>query len=323
LAGRPDRVVTFAQMNCFDFVRTIRSSTSGPELYTKCERALAKQHVTLKPRDPSKSLAEQIAGTHVIVPTTEPVPGEAIEACAPTLKIIAQPAAGFDAIDVKTAKRLGVPVCTHGGVNADSVAELTWLIILNVARRIHDCFKTFQAVQVGTPLGRQLRGKTLCIVGMGKIGEKVSCIAKAFGMTVTSTRSKTPREEFLRLIAEADVVSLHCPLTPATKDLIGAEELSAMKDGVMLINMARGPVVNYDAVVSAIKSGKVAGFGMDVHWVEPSDPNLELYSLPNVVAIPHMGAATEEVFDTMADLIAEDVRQLRAGEKLTCQLEIS
>ncbi len=246
---------------------------------------------------------------------------------AKKLRIVAQYAVGFDNIDVECATRLGIYVTNTPGVLTEAVAELTWALILAVARRIVEAdhfvrwgewYRTKTGWHPKMMLGMELRGKTLGIVGLGRIGSRVAEIAvKGFGMKViyydVKRREDLEKElgieyrDLDQLLQEADIVSIHVPLTKETYHLINEERLRKMKRSAILINTARGKVVDTEALVKALREGWIAGAGLDVFEEEPLPPNHPLTAFKNVVLVPHIGSATYETRHAMAELVAENL----------------
>ena len=244
---------------------------------------------------------------------------------APRLKMIANMGVGYNHIDIAAATRRGIPVSNTPGVLTDATADLAFTLILAVARRVVEGDRRVREgkFKLWAPflfLGREVSGKTLGIVGFGRIGRAVARRAAGFGMRVLyHNRSRlTPAEErespaeyadLNTLLAQADFVSLHVPLSGETRHLIGAAELSRMKPTAYLINTARGPVVDEVALLAALQRGMIAGAGLDVYENEPAlTPGLA--DLPNVVLLPHVGSATLETRTAMAAMAA---RNLIAG----------
>lgn len=244
---------------------------------------------------------------------------------APRLKMIANMGVGYNHIDVGAATRRGIPVSNTPGVLTDATADLAFTLILAVARRVVEGDRRVREgeFKLWAPflfLGREVSGKTLGIVGFGRIGRAVARRARGFDMPVLyHSRSRlTPAEErespaeyadLNALLAQADFVSLHVPLSKETRHLIGATELSRMKPTACLINTARGPVVDEKALLAALQRGMIAGAGLDVYENEPAlTPGLA--DLPNVVLLPHVGSATLETRTAMAAMAA---RNLIAG----------
>lgn len=249
---------------------------------------------------------------------------------APGLKIIANNGVGFDHIDIEAATRRGIPVTNTPGVLTDSTADLTFALILATARRVvegdrmtrNGDFKFWAPLHF---LGQEVNGKTLGIVGFGRIGKAVAKRAAGFDMKViyySRTRLAVAEEEKLGvsfaplhdLLAISDFVSLHVPLRPETRHLIGATELEMMKSAAHLINTARGPIVDETALVEALQKGRIMAAGLDVYENEPRlSPGLS--ELNNVVLLPHAGSATIETRTRMASMAADNLLAGLRGER--------
>ncbi|KER11003.1 MAG: hypothetical protein HY22_01165 [[Candidatus Thermochlorobacteriaceae] bacterium GBChlB] len=232
-------------------------------------------------------------------------------------KIFANFGVGFNNIDVAYAKQLGIFVTNTPEVLTDATADTAFLLLLAVARRFNECQKvmqpqTFTGWNTVQNLGVNLSGKTLGIVGFGRIGEAMAKRAKAFDMNVIfSTRTEKTSEfatqvDFETLLRESDAVSIHTALTDETKHLFTKREFDKMKPQSILINTARGAVINEADLVSAIKAGKFFGVGLDVYEFEPLVSD-DLYKLDNVILLPHIGAATIETRNKMSMLCAENI----------------
>ncbi len=253
---------------------------------------------------------------------------------SPRLRIIAQYAVGYDNIDIDCATRHGVYVTNTPGVLTDATADLTWALILAAARRIVEAdrfvrsgewYKTRTGWHPMMMLGVEVHGKTLGIIGMGRIGRAVAKRAKGFDMRVIYYDVVRLPEEVERelgveyaplekLLAEADIVTIHTPLTPETEGLMNRERIRMMKKGAILVNTARGKIVDLDALVEALKDGHLAAAGLDVFPEEPLPPDHPITKLDNVVLTPHIGSATWETRTRMADLVAENLIAFYKGQ---------
>jgi glyoxylate reductase len=246
--------------------------------------------------------------------------------CTTRLKIIANYAVGYNNIDLAAAAQRGIIVSNTPDVLTESTADLTWALLLAVARRV---VEGDQWVRAGTwpgwrptqMLGAEVSGKTLGIIGMGRIGQAVARRAAGFGMPViyagrqfTSTPPSTVwiQRSLPDVLAESDFLSLHVPLTDGTHHLIGQQELATMKPTAFLINTSRGPVLDEAALVSALKAGLLAGAGLDVYEQEPKIAG-DLRSLPNVVLLPHLGSATLETRVRMGLVCLKNVAAVLDG----------
>ena len=243
----------------------------------------------------------------------------------PGLRIVANYAVGYDNVDLEAARRLGIWVTNTPDVLTGATADLTWALILAVTRRVVEGDAMvrrgeFRGWEPSLLLGPGLEGKTLGIVGFGRIGRAVARRAPAFGMEVVYAsrheHGDAPgrRVALEELLATAHVVSLHCPLTPETRHLLDARRLALMRRGAVLINTARGPVVDEAALVEALESGHLFGAGLDVYEREP-EVHPGLVGRPDVVLLPHVGSATVETRGAMADLAAANVEAVLQGRE--------
>jgi glyoxylate reductase len=254
----------------------------------------------------------------LLVQATDRVDGELLDAAGPQLRVVANHAVGFDNVDVDAATRRGVLVSNTPGVLTAATAEFTIALLLDLVRRVSEGDRL---VRSGTPwilgpvfmLGEGLEGRTLGIVGLGRIGREVARLAEAFGMRVVYTgRGEVPGVPYPRLPLETlletvDAVSLHCPLTPETRHLIGARELRRMRRDAFLVNTTRGPVVDEAALAEALAAGEIAGAALDVYEREP-EVHPGLLGLENAVLAPHLGSATTEAREAMGMLCVEALR---------------
>lgn len=261
-------------------------------------------------RDELLERASQAAG--VLTMVSDRVDAELLDA-AGGLRVVANYAVGFDNIDVPAATERGVVVSNTPDVLSQATAELTLSLILSLARRVTEGDRV---LRTGTPwlwsptwmIGAGLAGRTLGIVGLGRIGKEVARIAEAFDMEVIYTNRSGPAADVRyesvgldELLARADVVSLHCPLTSETHHLIGAAELASMKADAILVNTARGPVVDEAALVHAVRDRQIGGAALDVFEREP-ELHPGLIELENVVLTPHLGSGTFETREAMGEL---------------------
>ena len=248
---------------------------------------------------------------------TERVDTELLDA-APSLRVVANHAVGVDNVDVRACTARGVWVTNTPDAVTESTADLTWALILAVARRVGEGERLvrsgrFRAWAPTLLLGLELRGATLGIVGLGRIGEAVARRARGFGMHVvySTQRGGLALEE---LLAQSDVVTLHCPLTAATRHLIDAPRLAQMKRGALLINTSRGPVVDEAALAAALESGQLGGAGLDVFENEPQ-VHPGLIGREDVVLLPHLGSGTHKTRALMATMALTDAARVLRGER--------
>ncbi|MGB5816312.1 MAG: D-glycerate dehydrogenase [Thermoanaerobaculia bacterium] len=285
-------------------------------------------------------LAELVPGVHGLLTLLMHRVGEKALSAADSLEAVANCAVGVDNIDLEAARRHDVVVTNTPGVLTEDTADLTWALILSVLRGVvsGDRFLRrgdFRGWRPQLLLGRSLQSVVLGVVGAGRIGQAVLHRAAAFGVrTLYASRSRLPEErervmgtewrELAALLAESDVVSLHLPLNEETRHLMDRRRLAAMKPGSVLVNTARGPLVDEAALAAALAAGHLAGAGLDVYEHEPRvDPDLLL--MENVVLLPHLGSATRETRIRMADCCCEDlitvlVEGQRPQRDLACNL---
>jgi len=277
-----------------------------------------------------KDFLERIAGKEGLLPSiTDAVDAEAMDR-APGLTVIANFGVGYNNIDVAAATVRGIPVSNTPGVLTDATADLAFALILATGRRVVEGDRMVREGRFlfWAPylfLGRDVSGKTLGIVGLGRIGKAVARRARGFDMPVLySNRTRLdPGEEaalgvsfrsFPDLLAQADILSLHVPLTPETRHLIDREALGRMKPSAILVNTSRGPVVDEKALVAALRAGVIAGAGLDVYEDEPYlAPGLA--ALENAVLLPHVGSGTWETRMKMADLAVANLLAGLKGER--------
>jgi len=252
---------------------------------------------------------------------------DALLAAAPRLKIVANYAVGYNNVDVAAATRRGIVVTNTPDVLTDATADLTWALILAGARRVVEGDRWTRSGQwpgwaPTQMLGTDVTGKTLGIIGMGRIGQAVAQRAQGFRMPVlyashrpcssppgVSTWIHRPLEEVL---TQADFISLHVPLSDTTRPLMGSRELAMMKSTAFLINTSRGPVIDEAALLAALQQGRIAGAGLDVYEREPVI-TAGLETLPNVVLLPHLGSATQQIRIKMGMLCVENIAAVLGG----------
>jgi glyoxylate reductase len=260
---------------------------------------------------------------------TDPVTANVI-AAAPQLRCISQIAVGHDNIDVAAASARGIVVTNTPGVLTEATADLTWALLLATARRLPSAEQFLRAGKwqrwdVDLLCGADVHGRTLGLVGFGRIGQAVARRARGFGMRVLYTSRSAAAPELEQelgairvpldmLLRESDFVSLHVPLRDETRHLLGVEQLCTMKRSAFLINTSRGPVVDEAALVAALEENLIAGAGLDVFEHEPK-LHEGLLALPNVVLLPHVGSAVTSVRSLMCALAANDCVAVLTGER--------
>jgi glyoxylate reductase len=237
---------------------------------------------------------------------------------ATELRVIANVGVGYNNIDVAAAREKGIVVTNTPDILTDATADFTMALILAVTRRLGEGERLIRHAKwngwaLDQLLGMQLGGKQLGIIGFGRIGRAVAARAAVFGMTIVHASRKGNGLPLDRLLSTSDVVSLHVPLTPETRHLIGQPELARMKRTAYLINTTRGPVIDEGALAWALKNRLIAGAALDVYEREPEiEP--DLLTLENVVLAPHLGSATSETRTAMADLAARNAIAVLSGK---------
>ncbi|MDQ3741683.1 MAG: D-glycerate dehydrogenase [Actinomycetota bacterium] len=236
---------------------------------------------------------------------------------APDVRVVSNYAVGADNIDLEEARRRGIPVGVTPGVLTDATADLAFALILSAARKLPEAAKDaregrWQTWEPAGWLGLELRGATLAVVGPGRIGKAVAERARAFGMEVVRVGRADPLGDAL---AVADVVSLHVPLSDMTRGMIGAEQLRVMKPGALLVNTARGALVQTDALVEWLREGR-GGAALDVTDPEPLPAGHALYDLPNALVVPHIGSATHRARERMAEAAVDNLLAGLEGREL-------
>ena len=268
-------------------------------------------------------LLERVQDADIIMLANQPLSAEIINAC-PKLKMLSVAFTGVDHVALDACRARNILVCNAAGYSTNAVAELTFGLAISVIRNIVPC--DARCRRAGTKdglVGFELFGKTFGVVGTGAIGARVAKIAAAFGCKVLAY-SRTAKQELVdagvqyvsldELLAQSDFVSLHVPLTDATRGLINADAIAKMKQGAVLLNTARGPVVDSAALAEALNAGKLAGAGIDVFEGEPPiAENHPLCSAKNTVLTPHVAFASREALETRADIVFANIEKWLAG----------
>ncbi len=273
-------------------------------------------------------IQEHLESVDILVPFAAPITRSIIE--QGTFGLIHEFAVGLDTVDRETATRAGVwvahlPASTTG--NADSVAELTLMHMLLLARRWRESQAAFAERRVWEPMGGTLLGRTACVIGLGDLGTAIAKRLHALGMQLIGLRrhpeqggpEDVPFRQVVGMdalhegVSEADYVVLCLPATHETYHLFGAETFAAMKPGAFLINVGRGTLVDQDALLNALRSGHLAGAGLDVFWEEPVDPRHPLFQ-QNVTVTPHIGGITDTSFWLRARAFAANIQRYAAGQ---------
>ena len=279
----------------------------------------------------TEELHAAIAGADAIVALLhDRVDGAFLDAAGPQLRVVANVAVGYDNVDVAACAARGVRFTNTPGVLTDATADIAFALVLMATRRLGEGERLIRAQRpwnwnMRFMLGTSIQGKTLGIVGLGQIGTATARRARAFGMEVVYSGRRRADEALEaelgaryvtldELLATADVVSLHCPLTEETRHLIAAERLRQMKPTATLVNTTRGPVVDEAALAAALRDGVIASAGLDVFEREP-EVHPDLLELENVVLVPHLGSATVETRAAMGELAARNAIAVLRGDE--------
>lgn len=263
---------------------------------------------------PPEELAQRVKTKDGLISVLTDKITKELVAGAERLKIVANIAVGYDNIDVPAARARGIVVTNTPDVLTEATAELTWALILSAARRVTEGDRLirrngWKGWALDFMLGTELRGKQLGIVGRGRIGRAVAAKAPAFGMRAVFARHDMSFDE---LLISSDVISIHTPLTSETRHMIDRRALARMKRTAILVNTARGPIVDEEGLAWALKEGLIAAAALDVYEREPV-VHAALLELENVVLAPHLGSATRETRSAMIDLAVNNVLAVLSG----------
>ena len=263
-----------------------------------------------------------LSGVRAIIAGTQPLRAGDVDA-AEKLEIIVRTGVGYDSVDVAAASARGIPVCVTAGANRQAVAEHVFALMLAAARRIPENIANLAAGTWQQLTGRELRGATLGILGFGSIGKAVAGLARGFGMDVIAydpyfdeeyaTANGVRRAELEEVLENSDFITLHLFLDDSTRNLIDADRLAKMKDDAILINTARGGIVDEDALVAAVSGGVIGGAAFDVFASEPLPPDSPLLHTPGILATTHVAGATREARGESGRMAAANVIEVLAG----------
>ncbi|NLW01231.1 MAG: phosphoglycerate dehydrogenase [Clostridiales bacterium] len=296
-----------------------------PEAWEALERFAT--DIVVNPYDrplTENELIELLEGVDGFIAGVDNISAEVIAHAPDSLKVISRYGVGYDQVDIKACGQRGIIVTNTPEVNAESVADLAFGLMLSVARKI--VLADRQTRQGGWPktTGIELYNKTLGIIGLGAIGKRVARRAKGFSMKVLAydpwidesycEQHQITISSFEDILSCSDFISLHMPLTADTRHIINSETINRMKDGVILINTARGGLIDEQAVYSALKSGKLGGFGLDVFEVEPPGSSL-FFELDNTVVTPHMASSTNEAINGMGKQAVQNLIDVLTGKE--------
>lgn len=277
-------------------------------------------HLTVHRQTTPEQIPERIRQADVVITNKLRLNGSNLH---PGIQLICVTATGFDNIDIAWCRANGIAVCNVRGYSTDSVAQLTVAMVLELMMKLssrHDYVRRGEYTRSGianqlSPAFHELSGKTWGIVGAGNIGNKVAAIAQAFGCNTLCNR-RTGGCDLDTLLLHSDIITLHTPLTPQTRNLINADAVAKMKPGVILVNVARGAVTDEAALAAALESGQIGGLGVDVYSQEPFPEDHPLYCVrnhPNICLTPHMAWAAVEARQRCIDEIRENILSFQAG----------
>ena len=311
-------------------MKVVFHAAAGPDLRARLA-AIPELDIAICPEDDDALLAKLLPDCDVLWHVLKRCTAGMI-AAAPRLRLIQKIGVGVNTIDLDAAKARGIPVCNLPGTNSRAVAELTLALMLAVVRRLPR-FDASLRQGVWTDLALQdgvgeLGGKTVGLIGYGSIPRMLAPILAAMGCEVIYTARNEARDAVGRfvplasLLEQSDIISLHVPLTPATEAMIDWAALKRMKPGAILINTARGGIVDQAALIDALRSGHLGGAGLDVFADEPVPPGEDLLRIDNVVLTPHIGWLTTGTFDRSIAQAAENCRRVAVGEPLLHRVEI-
>ena len=287
--------------------------------------------VTVYDRTPAELIVPRIGDAEIILLNKTPITEETLAAC-PSIKLICVLATGYNVVDCEAAKLRGIPVCNVPAYGTAAVAQFTFALLLELCHQVGlhsesvhngDWCRSIDFCYWKTPQ-MELAGKTMGIIGFGRIGRAVGQIAKAFGMRVIAyNRSHCAEGEAIgeyvdldTLFAQSDVISLHCPLTPQTSGLINKDSISKMKDGVILLNTARGGLVNENDLAKALTAGKLRGAAVDVVSAEPMAADNPLLNAPNCIITPPMAWAPLESRQRIMDCTVRSIQAFLDGRPI-------
>lgn len=288
--------------------------------------------LTVYDRTPADKIVERIGDADVVYTNKTPITRETLDAC-PNVKFIGVLATGYNVIDVEAAKEKAIPVSNIPTYGTDAVAQFTIALLLELCHHIGDhsnavkngewtnnpdwCFWNYPLIE--------LAGKTMGVIGFGRIGQRTAEIAQALGMKILAYDAyKNPElesesckyVELEELLANSDVISLHCPLFPETEGIINKDTIAKMKDGVMILNTSRGPLIVEEDLRDALNSGKVAGAGLDVVSKEPIEMDNPLLSAKNIIITPHIAWAPKESRQRLMDIAVDNLKGFKEGKPI-------
>ncbi len=297
------------------FLESLGLSVERIEDECKTLEALGHEVVIYADRCPEKN-AERAADADIVVESNMPLHKDFFDAC-PNLKMLSIAFTGLDHIDLNECERRGIIVKNAAGYSTEAVAEEAICMMIGLYRHVIENDRITRSC-TGVPMspGREIAGKTIGVIGLGAIGQRTAKLAQAFGCNVIAW-NRTPRivagvtiVDKETLFKEADIVTIHIALNDETRDFVTAKELVLMKRSSIIVNAARGPIVNAQDLSDALKEGRISGAALDVYDVEPPlDSNNPMLDAPNTILLPHIGFATKEAFELRLGIVVNNVEQ--------------
>lgn len=297
------------------FLESLGLSVERIEDECKTLEALGHEVVIYADRCPEKN-AERAADADIVVESNMPLHKDFFDAC-PNLKMLSIAFTGLDHIDLNECERRGIIVKNAAGYSTEAVAEEAICMMIGLYRHVIENDRITRSC-TGVPMspGREIAGKTIGVIGLGAIGQRTAKLAQAFGCNVIAW-NRTPRivagvtiVDKETLFKEADIVTIHIALNDETRDFVTAKELALMKRSSIIVNAARGPIVNAQDLSDALKKGRISGAALDVYDVEPPlDSNNPMLDAPNTILLPHIGFATKEAFELRLGIVVNNVEQ--------------
>jgi D-3-phosphoglycerate dehydrogenase len=297
------------------FLESLGLSVERIENECKTLRSLGHEIIIYPDRCPERNI-ERAADADIVVESNMPLRKDFFEAC-PNLKMLSIAFTGLDHIDLKECEKRGIVVNNAAGYSTEAVAEEAICMMIGLYRHVIENDKITRSCE-GPSLapGREISNKTLGVIGLGAIGQRTAKLAQAFGCNVIAW-NRTPKDvegvtlvDKETLLKESDIITLHIALNDETRNFITAKEIDMMKPSAIIINAARGPIINTNDISEALRNGRISGAALDVFDTEPPlDKNNPLLNLPNTMLMPHIGFATEEAFEIRLGIVVENIKR--------------
>lgn len=297
------------------FLESLGLSVERIENECKTLRSLGHEIIIYPDRCPERNI-ERAADADIVVESNMPLRKDFFEAC-PNLKMLSIAFTGLDHIDLKECEKRGIVVNNAAGYSTEAVAEEAICMMIGLYRHVIENDKITRSCECPSLApGREISNKTLGVIGLGAIGQRTAKLAQAFGCNVIAW-NRTPKDvegvtlvDKETLLKESDIITLHIALNDETRNFITAKEIDMMKPSAIIINAARGPIINTNDISEALRNGRISGAALDVFDTEPPlDKNNPLLNLPNTMLMPHIGFATEEAFEIRLGIVVENIKK--------------